>query len=152
MDPKKENEEVNPNLTSDLNRLIEKIKENTQAIPQEPAMPTGGFSIPQATESPTPTINQPRSGGISREISRPLGGIGLRLANQAAQRVGVALFGATASIWVPIAIAIITTFIFTFIIVGFMGAPSLESDIDNAPIPQASVLPTETVTPTPAAP
>ena len=83
------------------------------------------------------TINKLAGGGFKN----PLGGIGSRVVAQTALR-GFAAFLAGPGL--PIAIAIISVFIFTFIIVEFGGAPGSQTN------QSANPTPAETVTPTPA--
>lgn len=80
--------------------------------------------------------------GANRLLSNPLGKIGSRVVAQAAVR-GFAAFLAGPGF--PIAITIIAVFVFTFIIVGFGGAPPSET---NVQAPQT--VPTLTPTPAPA--
>lgn len=119
--------------------------------PQEDLTPT--TSSPLTVETPTqqpPSSSRSSGGGISRGInninsfarrgfSNPLGKVGQRVIGQTALR-GFAAFLAGPGL--PIVIAVVLVFIFTFIIVGFGGAPSSEQNSQTT-----NITPTETITP-----
>jgi CBS domain containing-hemolysin-like protein len=81
--------------------------------------------------------------GANRLLSKPISRIGSRVVLQTGLR-GLAAFLAGPGL--PIAVAIISVFVFTLIIVGFGGAPPSETSIQAPP----SVSPTQApITPTP---
>lgn len=87
------------------------------------------------------TLNNLR--GANRLLSNPLGKIGSRVAAQTALRGLTAFLGSTSGVWIPIAIAILSVFVFTLIIVGFGGAPpSATNDQSANPASAGNITPT----------
>lgn len=75
-----------------------------------------------------------------------IGRLGRKAAVQAGSREAIA--AATVEIWGPIAIAIGIAALFTFLIVGFAGAPAaLETDSNISPTPFITNAPSPTISP-----
>lgn len=131
---------------SNATKILEGISQ-----PQEESF---SLRTPSSTTSQISPPTQSPTGGIGRginavnkltgqELGNPLEKIGSKLAQQAVTKGITSFLGATAGVWIPVVIAIVSVLVFTFIVVGFGGVPSSEPNGQTT-----NVNPTETITPT----
>ena len=132
-----------------------------EPLPPAQEAPTIVVSAPAPTESQGQQPSQPSrpsAGGINRGINtinnfarmgfrNPFGKIGQRVVGQTALRGLTAFFSSFSGVWVPIAITLVLVFVFTLIIVGFGGAPPLETSVQTPPTAMPTQAPIETPAP-----